>query len=276
VSNPIPQTVTVDEALKRGERLMRYPTIFIVIAFVVLSLVITTVYNLLPFFIPVMVLAGIFSACLYWSNASIWWRLWAFASVRNVHELQARAIKKGLLDAKPNFFTRLEFWTLAQKQQWEALQYKFNEPDLFIDDDTVPAETVIRYSKTTALLYMGAGLLILCFGVWIGFKQNRWITALVAFIVGIAFLTLGISLLKNRNPQIVISADGLTVPPRPFNTWAQISNEEVIAPSRKTATRYLIYQHGATSERIVLLGLDVTPNRLEHLLRIYRGRSKKK
>lgn len=272
-----PHIVTVDEALKRGQRIIRYPQVFIIVIFVLLSLIITSAYDLSPFLTPVMVLAGVFLACLYESNVSVSWRLWAFENVRNVNDLKTQAIKKGLMDAKPNFFTRLELWTPTQKKRWEALQYKFNQPDLFTDDDTIPAETVVCYSKSIAVIYIIVGFCILCLAAWLGFKHHRWVSITFSAILGVASLTMGIALFYNRKPQIIINADGITAPPGSFYNWGQIHNEDVIqATSGKTRPHYLVYEHGTTSEKVNLTGFDIYPDRLAYLLKVYRGRSKKR
>ena len=129
------ETVSVDEAIARGKRILNYP-----IAIIQLTIILTCI-GLMSFYNPPnwVLLTGALSTFvipwIYWSFMITKWRIWAFENVRNVHELKQLAIKEKLIWPDGSVFEKTEIRTSAEKEKLNALQSKFKENDVFIDDD---------------------------------------------------------------------------------------------------------------------------------------------
>ena len=67
-------------------------------------------------------------ATVYRTIGAAKWRIWAFDKVRNVHELQERAITEKLLylTNRPGFGV-IHYNSVLQKEKWEQLQVKFQQ-----------------------------------------------------------------------------------------------------------------------------------------------------
>lgn len=113
--------------------------------------------------IPVGFLVGFSMGWLVWSYFVVEWKIWAYENVRNVHELQRKAIDEKLIWASGSWFEKTEFKNNKQKQKLKQLNTKFHEKDFFKDDISVPKETIIYYSKITIsvllILFLGTSFL---------------------------------------------------------------------------------------------------------------------
>ena len=77
----------------------------------------------------------------------------------------------------------------------------------------------------------------------------------------------------NRNPQIIISYDGIQTADIPFYSWAQISNEDTkFVHHGKSATTYFLYDCPEGRKEIILGEFDISLAKLEKLLIYYRAR----
>ena len=88
------ETITVDEALRKGHKMVTYPGMAIMFAMLGISFYLGMAEITPIWIIPVGVVSSFITAWLYWSVMIIKWRLWAFENVRNVHELKKRATGK--------------------------------------------------------------------------------------------------------------------------------------------------------------------------------------
>jgi hypothetical protein len=66
---------------------------------------------------------GLILCWLYWSIIVTKRRLWAFDNVRNFHELQKKAISKGLIWSDGGFFERTEVRSSDEKAKWLLQQF---------------------------------------------------------------------------------------------------------------------------------------------------------
>ena len=82
------------------------------------------------------------------------WRIWALSNVRNVHELKQRAILSHLYPESHSFVWRLAIKSAQQVAILEELQKKFNEPDVFEDDYSIPQQTEYFTSKSNKLFFL--------------------------------------------------------------------------------------------------------------------------
>jgi len=269
------ENVSVEEALKRGQRTINTPVAIIMIG----SIGICTylgVQNIIPGWIATIAgIIGFLSAWIYWSFAELKWKVWAFENVRNRHELETRAIEAKLIWPEGSFWNKTEIWTTVDKQKWTALQDKFVQKDFFEDDYTIGPETAIYYSRGIILFNMLMSLLAFGLGVYC-FIHNNYIGVAITVAAG---LWLGYSeyrKYKNRAPQIILNSKGVETPAAGFNAWSAIYDDKVITESSgRSSTTYFEFLHSSGSERISIEELDITKKALQNLLHVYRARSEK-
>lgn len=268
------ETVSVDDALKRGKNTVNLPILLIIVFAIVASFCSVTVWRLSGWLIVISIVSGFVVAWLYWAKAIVKWRLWAFDNVRNVHELRRRAIKENLIWADGSFFNKTEIWSADQRAQWAALQYKFEQPDIFVDDLSVPVVTQILYSRPKAVVLMLGGLGMFLLAYLSFFKSNNvnfWGFAFIA--VGIYLMVLAGLGFFDRRPQITLSNEGIATKDIKFYSWADIYGEDVKVENKgRTSTTYLVYYGGKKEYKTSIGQLDVGKSKLEKLLRVYRGR----
>jgi hypothetical protein len=270
------EIVSVDEAIAKGHRMVTYPVM--VIMFGVLGLcVYLGIQEILPFWIiPVGFVFAFVLAWLSWSVMITKWRLWAFENVRNVHELKKRAIQEKLIWADNSIFEKTEIRSLVAQEKWNSLQNKFNKKDVFIDDASIPSETIIYYLKWKAYVQMFImfGCLAAVFYLFI-IKDNYIIGAIVS-IVGVYFGYKEYSEALRNEPQIIINDTGISTSSTVFQKWADIENEEVIREGVGNSTRYfLTYDYPGGTEHLQIDDFDTDQKSLNKLLMLYRGRSRK-
>lgn len=271
-------TVSVDEALAKGRRmLINIPMILLFTPPVIATyLVIQKEYS--GWLIMILFVLGLVLAYLYWAVMVTRWRLWAFENVRNVHELKKRAIKEKLIHEEGSFYEKTEIRTSSDKEKWQFLQSKFDQPDLFVDDYDVPAETIIYYSKSKNLLELIIMLGCFAGGLYLIFKEDSYFFGAVLTLLGGALSFKEFREATNTEPQIILNDKGIQTVKTEFKPWSEISDEEVVAErSGKNETYHLVYYYD-NYERAELLIDDYNTNQrdLEKLLRVYRGRNEKK
>ena len=271
------ETVSVDDALSRGRRMINIPVPFIMFIPPVLFLLAVIFYDFSGWTILISALAGFVLAWLFWSFMITRWRLWAFDNVRNVHELRARAIKEKLIWPDGKFFEKTEIRTSKDKEKWLSLQEKFSRADIFIDDLTVPNATDIYYSKSKTT---GAVITILaCIGgcVYLLIATDKYLIGIGGCILFVIYFFIELKKVKNKNVQVVLSNDGIQTENVAFNSWSDIKGEDVIAErTGKTVSHYFIYDYPNGTVKVDIADYDTNKRRLEKLLRVYRGRSENK
>ncbi|HEY2583057.1 MAG TPA: hypothetical protein VGI43_14700 [Mucilaginibacter sp.] len=269
------ETITVDEALKKGRRMVTYPCLMFIFAGMGVSGVLLIV-DAIPgwgFFIGLGL--GVFLAWLYWSIVITKWRVWAFDNVRNVHELKKRAIKENLIWGDNNFFEKTEIRSAADGEKLNTLQSKFEKPDLFADDFEVPQEVKIYYSKRKSLFSLVIMIGVTGLGVWLVLSDSYF--GIFSIGLGLVFIYSEIKHLINKNPQIVLNNEGVQTSSAPFYNWKDVRNEDVTKKiTGESSTYYLNYDCPDGGKELQITDLDITHSALENLLRVYRGRNDKK
>ena len=274
------ETVSVEEAIRNGKKEVVWPSVAILLSSVAIGFVGSVFTSLVLYFPLAMVLCPVI-ALLYYSKKSAKWRIWAFANVRNVHELKQRARNSGLMkeDGSPLFFD--VGVSQEDKDKWISLQEKFSRPDIFSDDPQVQAETVVYYSKVkkylTLLFYLpivASGVVVLCLpdnGTYL----YIWGIFLIALGAGLFYITIKDAF--NSKPQIIINNEGISTAETPFQPWKLINNEKTtISTSGRVRSIYLEYRYPGGHSKFTLDGFTISRNQLEHLLRVYRGRATQK
>jgi hypothetical protein len=270
------ETVTVDEALRKGKRIINLPVYIILFGTIGVSVYLVSVQKVSGWYTVAGTIGAFVFAWMYWSFAITKWRLWAFENVRNVHELKQRAVKEKLIWPDGNFLEKTEIRTADERQKLLNLNDKFNQPDVFTDDYSVPDEKVVHYSKAIALFQI---LLMMAFfvgGLYALIYGQSYIIGGLLTVVGAVFTYTGFSHYRNRSAQIIINNKGIQTAAIQFYPWQEIYAEDVITQRYgKSSTTYFIYNHPGGSEKLDINEFDISKKELEKLLRIYRGRSEK-
>lgn len=270
------KTVSVDDAIKKGIYIVNLPALLIFMIGLTASFAMAFL-----FFRPYEMIAGLIVsyvlATAYRAIMAAKWRIWAFDKVRNVHELHERALTEKLihLTNRPGFGI-INYNSQKQKAQWQQLQEKFQQPDIFIDDQSVTAETIIRYSVFRYVIWTLLFLLMTILGIYLCTLGQviSYLTGIPLIITGAVNTYIKIKNMFNRAPQIVINKNGLRTADTPFYKWNEIANEKTIREGTgKYAMYYLYYDHPKGSNKFHLNDLEVNFIRLQRLLRLYRGRN---
>jgi hypothetical protein len=271
------ETVTVDEAISKGQRMVNYPVMIIMFGTIGLTLYLG-IQKIIPTWgFPVGFVLAFGLAWLWWSFMITKWRLWAFDNVRNVHELKKRAIQEKLIWADNSIFEKTEIQNASDKEKLTTLQNKFRQEDLFQDDLTIANETVIYYSKGKNFIEMAVMLGCLGVGVYLLLKTDSYILGSILSIVGAYFGFKEYKEATNTEPQIIINDKGIKTISTDFYNWSAIENEEVISESSGKYTHYyLTYDHPNGAEHLQIDDYDTDQRSLNKLLILYRGRNMKK
>ncbi|SEW45598.1 STM3941 family protein [Chitinophaga arvensicola] len=235
---------------------------------------------LLPFLLPLGLLLGL----LYRAFAIPKWRIWAFANVRNVHELSRRAAYAGLIFEEGNkFLSKMEIWSAADKAQWEQLQVRFQTADIFIEDPDVPAETIVYFSKAAKLFFIFLGLLSVSFGLLLIFLPQTkpfsagsiWGYCWGAFLIlSMGYFTyINAKDLFNNKPQLTINNEGIECVNTRFTSWADVRDIDIVVRgSGKSRSLHLVYRHSYGTTDLHLDGFNMSRKELDKRIGIYRGR----
>lgn len=268
------ETVTVDDAIRRGYLTVNLPPVLLVIASIIISFLLTVCFNI-TFAIPFGIIAGIVAAILYRAFAIVKWRLWAFDQVRNVHELKQAAVRELLMNE--NGKSILDLSSAVQKQKWQDLQVKFSQPDVFLDDPSVPNETVITYSKGKKLAWSFMYVLMFCVGIYlftVGKYFGFYMWGILLVLPGGGLAIVYIRDAFNDAPQIIINSKGISTAATPFYNWADISGEKTYRRGGgKTVHYYLEYNYRGGVAKFELDNFTVGMKGMDKLLKVYRGRN---
>ena len=270
------KTVTVEEAISKGNRIVKYPAISIMIGVAVITLYLG-MQKLIPgWSYPVGVALAYGMAWLWWKIASSKWQSWAFHNVRNVHELRKRAVQEILIGSDNNVIETINSQQAEDKEKLSALQNKFKQDDLFEDDFTIPNETTIYYSKRknrTGIAIMSICLII---GICVFILSDTYIYSAITIFVGLYF---GLKYFKNtqdQQPQIILNIKGIQTISTKYFKWKDIRNDQVIVEQTDRHISYfLYYEHPDGVEHLQIDNYSTNQRNLSRLLVLYRERSKR-
>jgi len=269
------ETVTVDEAINKGRKTVAYPSIGITFGLIAISVTINGLSIISLHGMYAGVVAGVFLGWLYRSLTITKWRLWAFENVKNVHDLQRKAIDAQIIWPVDSFLEKTEFINAADKAKWGSLQYKFEQKDVFDDDRTIPDETIIFYSPKV-VLYMSLFIIAaLGFGIYLFFTKGV-VAATIPIAAAIFSSYKAYQKATDKEPQIILNDKGIETIFSAFVEWKDITNEEVITINEnRSSVTYLQYYFSDILQRVDIGELDTDKKTLEDLLHIYRLRNEK-
>jgi hypothetical protein len=241
--------------------------------------------------------AAILFLWIYRSILVTRWKIWAYSNVDDVLELKRKALDSKLLYPDGHFLTRTEIRTSTQAEQIARLELKIKEKTAVIhpfkDDSTIPSESVIISRKGTAkwvLWILLALFLFLIFGYIVSImnksggiqSEYRRIFVLLFIIISSGWL-----FYRNKNQKdkkIVINEKGISTPETGFVEWGQIQNEHISVERSRSGSYTLLQfevtadhdEEGENSMDIEVDDYEIETEKLEHLLKVYRGRYEKK
>nr|WP_294795791.1 hypothetical protein [uncultured Mucilaginibacter sp.] len=270
------ETVSVDEAIKKGQRVVNIPVVVIMLGMWGLCIFLGTSTDAPVWLVIMCAILSFVLAWLYWSLAITQWRLWAYENIRNVQELKARAISGQLIWPDGSMFEKTEIRTAAQKEKLDFFSKKLNKPDVFIEDYSIGAETLIYYALKTSILTAIIGVAMVAGAIY--FLLNNfevWLGVILA-LAGTYTAFTGYKQVKNRNPQIIISNEGLETAKTPFYSWDKIHNESAkLVGYGDNATSLLIYDCPSGHQEIDIAEFDISRDKLYSFLIFYRRRYNK-
>ncbi len=147
----------------------------------------------------------------------------------------------------------------------------------FLDDLSVPDETIVYYSKTKGLSQIIFILVLLGYVVYVlTVRHSNNIIVGAIILLGLYYMYSSLKHILNRTPQIILNNKGVQTVSAPFYNWKDILAEEVRSETAgKSTIKYFTYGYPGGLEKLKIHDYNISGDSLESLLRIYRGRSEK-
>jgi len=282
-----PKPLSVGFAVSYGRWLVNIPLFFIASACLVCVLYLGDANLATPWTIAACLLVGALVFLLYRSVVITRWRVWAFKRVDDPLELYRKALELRILGRAGGWLEAMEIKSTRQREQLELIRkhiLQLQNSDAHADDADVPAETVFRYStgnQAFGLLFSSG---VVAFGFWVT-RESALTGAVIMAASGLALFVVTVGRLLDRESKITINADGIRTKNNRLDPWPQIENPFVIERrSSRSSSLYFIYdvalpvqinedeRRRYLNRKIDIGWLDVDSERLEHLIKVYRGR----
>jgi len=135
--------VTVQEAVSRGEKVIALPSRIILFSTIILCMLLLMLHFSWWHFL--LLPAGMLASVFYTMYVTPRWKSWAYEHVSDIHQLQRTAELAGLLTVQ-SYNNTGGFMSRRQRQTIKALQRKFSEKPVFVDDPSISDETPV-YKK---------------------------------------------------------------------------------------------------------------------------------
>ena len=136
-------TVTVDEAIRKGQVLIKLPFFLAFSATIAAGFFVAARLES-PVATAATIAAGWTFALLYCAQASVRWRIWAFSNVRNVYELRDVAVLVRLMSRSNSLLGRLEIASALQRRKLRELDSRFVQADDVRDSLQIGSSIVVR------------------------------------------------------------------------------------------------------------------------------------
>jgi hypothetical protein len=263
------QQISVEKALIHGRWLIIYIPVSLVMAMVGLFVFGQAGDKMdYQFSILLIALLAVF-VIAYWTTISAYWMIWSFARVTNVHQLKRRARKEKLLSSDHNDLPRFALLSAAQRTEWARIEKRFLEEDVFYDDKSVPQQTLIFYSRKTAIFFLIFGILTVCFAALLidieGAKGFLMVITIGLF--GLYLMWRACIKIFRKAPVLTLSSQGIAVLDSQLLPWNKVTDWQINYTSRNY---YFDVNNGLHSIKINTL--RISRRRLLYLLEIYQQR----
>ena len=139
----------------------------------------------------------------------------------------------------------------------------------YIDDSTVPESTTYYYARQQAYTGVFVGLIFVITGICFTINKLEGVELNLSWVlipVGLYSLIRGYLQLKNRKPQIVLSAKGIETPSDGLVSWNHIDNAYIDLSGEDPCFIYLPYGQKKTLN-LAVYGMD--EENLDRKLAIY-------
>jgi hypothetical protein len=268
------EQVTVDAALRRGNLQLKMVPIALMLLCMVMPFVVVEVVDVHSgLLFAAGFLGGLMLGWLWWSFAVTRWRIWAYTHVRNIHELIEVAVNEKLIWPKGSFFERTEIRTKAQRELLQQLEARFATPDEQEDDPSIPAETVVRYSRVQMGFLLTWGLGMIGFGAYLFTTEGSPLMPLVIAALGVWVSADGGRKLLRDRPVLVLDGEGITLADGRRIPWEQVSSTKMVQRGTGRSTRQLLeVHHGGDRSELEIGSLDINKKALRHALKVHRLR----
>jgi hypothetical protein len=208
------------------------------------------------------------------------WRMWAFTRVQNVYELKRRLEMYPVYSLLNNdkFYNTLKY---GISREYKEIYKKFSEPEVFVDDKTIPSETFIYYSKREIYISLAFSVFLLSLGILSLFANDYNLmiftfVSLLAGLIGFFDFYRRYKKIKNRTVKLIINNIGIKIDNANLHKWEDI---EDIKFNGDKYTKYVEYRYAKSNNKKKMeylnykdLGID-TKN-LSELIYYYQMRNK--
>lgn len=268
--------ITVDDALVKGQNYVNTPATIILFVFSSIGIYLNVKFDNSGWYVPLILLFSFTLSYLYWAIAVVKWKVWAFGRVRNKQELKSRAVVEKIIWNDDRFLSKTELWSKKDKELWETIKNDFKNKDVFIDDFSIPDETLIYYSKSNIIELLLLTIMIF-YGIYALTIEHNYFIGSILTITGLYFGHKIVQKLKSKIPQIIINSKGIETISTQFYEWGKIHKEDVLRDGvGEDIENYLYYEHPKGEEKLKIDDLHIIPRHLKTLLVLYRGRYKQK
>lgn len=266
------KNVSVDEAMKKGKWLCVFWPLISFILPIIIGVFLKEYYAE-SYILPIAgFITGLVLSFFIWGITSVRWKIWAYTHVRNIHELHRRAVNEKLIWNHGSFFNRFEIKSTAQPMALERLETRFDEPEEFYDDVTVPHSSYFYISKTTMYLKLGGGILAFGFGIYLYFNAETTKEKLIVYAapaVAVMLIYQAYKGLSNKKPVLVLDEEGVRLQKKGLMLWEDIYNIDVLIKDKEQVLSF--YYNGEVIE-LKLEDVDVKAAELRKLIETYRAR----
>jgi len=118
-------TVTIEEAINTGLRMINRPVRIIQLTTLALSTYIIYKFQFPDWTYILILPLAVIVPWVYWSFMITKWRIWAFENVRDVHELKSRAIAEKLIWPDGSIFEKTEIRTSQDRERLMLIEKRF-------------------------------------------------------------------------------------------------------------------------------------------------------
>ena len=262
--------VSVDDAIKKGQLFVFNAQIALLLIFVLGPMLLSSFDWIEDKTSNWLSALGFVFILIYRSIATTKWRIWAFSNVRNVHQLQTKALDRSIITEPGGFWEKTEFKTKREKEILAKLQLKFKQPDIYKRPKNYP-ETIKIYTSRPIIAFHFVLATLLMTGLGFSFYEGNRDWYLMLFFIGIIYYAQGLfRQLIDRKPQLILSKKGIESKEHKLYKWSAIKDFTIKKRmSNKSYEYYLEYGTPSKFVSFCLRDLHVGVDELREAFRIY-------
>ncbi|NLR95028.1 hypothetical protein [Flammeovirga agarivorans] len=273
--------ITIKQALQKGRNQILFPSLLIgfggmPILFYALRPINSPFTPLLSIFLPLLL------ALFYTSIIIPIWKIWAYSRVDNAHLLYRKAVEQSIISNDNTFASKLVIMTKSQKEKLKLLQEKISENyhfvnTDFIDNKSIPEETIIYYDKVWNTIQSIFGLIGIVVGIYLLYeKEINIILSIVIIGYSLYSSQKNYKESRNKDPQITLNKDGVKIKDDAIINWRYIKKAEAYVKGYgNNSKECLKINSNKGVYDIELEDYDTSISELNDLIYIYKGRSKR-